>query len=166
MTPVQRLLGGLAAAVCVAGAWLVATAPERAPEVTFKTIDGRRLDLGHYQGRPVLVTFWATTCPVCVEEIPELAALYREASGRGLEIIAVAMSYDPPSRVLRLAREFPIPYPVALDLDGRVAAAFGEVSATPTSFLVGPDGFILGEQVGAVDLEALRSQLDELLPPA
>jgi thiol-disulfide isomerase/thioredoxin len=50
-----------------------------------------------------LVTFWATTCPSCIEEIPHLIDLYRELNPKGLEIIGVAMAYDPPEQVRAMA---------------------------------------------------------------
>ena len=52
------------------------------------------------RGKPVLVSFWASTCPRCLDEIPHLIELYEELAPRGFEIIAIAMAYDPPNRVI------------------------------------------------------------------
>ena len=134
-----------------------------APEVTFSTLEGEKIAMRELRGRPVLITFWATTCAVCLKEMPHLVELYEELGNRGFELIGVAMAYDPPNRVLELAAERRLPYPIALDLDGSLAAAFGNVRLTPTSFLVAPDGRIVQHKVGEMDLAGLRRQVETLL---
>ena len=137
---------------------------KQAPEVTFSTLDGEKINMRELRGRPVLVTFWATTCQSCLKEMPHLVELYKEFENDGFELIGVAMSYDPPNRVLELATERRLPYPVALDLDGALAAAFGKVTLTPTSFLVAPDGRIIRHEIGEMDVARLRRQIETLLP--
>jgi len=67
-----------------------------APEVTFTTITGKQVALREWRGKPAIVTFWATDCPTCMLEIPHLIDLYRQFHPQGLEMVAVAMAYDPP----------------------------------------------------------------------
>jgi thiol-disulfide isomerase/thioredoxin len=134
-----------------------------APDLTFSTLEGRQLRLDALRGRPVLINFWATSCASCVRELPHLAELYRELASRGLEIIGVAMPYDPPNRVVAMSRREAIPYPVALDIRGNALSAFGGVNLTPTSILVGPDGLILDRSTGALDMERLRARVLTLL---
>ena len=119
--------------------------------------------MGELRGRPVLVTFWATTCPGCLKEMPHLVELYEELGNAGFELIGIAMSYDPPNRVLELTTERQLPYPIALDLDGALAAAFGNVMLTPTSFLIGPDGRIIKHKIGEMDINELRQQVESML---
>lgn len=137
-----------------------------APSVSFPLIDGRTMTLTELRGRPVLITFWATSCRSCVEKIPALTNLYRSLAPRGLEIIAVAMAYDPPNRVVQLRDRMHIPYPIALDLDGSRARSFDDVSLTPTTVLINPAGRIVFYQVGEFDMAKLRTQLEALLGPA
>ena len=131
----------------------------------FGTDDDMRalVEAVHAHGRPVLVTFWATTCASCVKEIPHLAELYREFSPRGLEMIAIAMAYDPPNHVLAMRDARAIPYPIALDIEGTAARAFGNVRLTPTSFLIGPDGRIVQHNTGELDLADVHGQIRSLL---
>lgn len=136
--------------------------PAEAPDVTFRTIDGATLTLREATG-PVLVNFWSTSCVVCLREMPDMAGLHEDFAPRGFELIAVAMPYDRPDVVLELASEHNLPFPVAIDIDGIVLAAFEPVAGTPTSFLIGADGKIVSKHVGAIDMEALRLTLDELL---
>ena len=131
--------------------------------MTFTTLKGEKLNIGELRGRPVLVTFWATTCPGCLKEMPHLVELYEELGNAGFELIGVAMSYDPPNRVLELTTERQLPYPIALDLDGALAAAFGNVMLTPTSFLIDPDGRIIKHKIGEMDIGELRQQIENLL---
>ena len=136
----------------------------KAPDVTFRYIDdGRQVNLQHLQNRPVLVTFWLTSCPGCMKEMPHLIALYNALSAQGLEIVGVAMSYDPPDRVLALTRSRNLPYPITLDLDGSIARAFDDVSLTPNTFLIAPGGRIIAHIVGELDIEKLHRQISDVL---
>ena len=99
--------------------------PDVFPPISIATIDGRSFDAAAFAGRPLLVTFWSTTCVVCLREMPDLEALYRRLAPRGFEVIAVSMPWDPPDEVVRLARARSLPYPVALDVTGAIARAFG-----------------------------------------
>jgi len=152
-------------AIVIAAGWYAYAGPgyDRAPAVTFSIIDGSRINLDDLRGRPVMVQFWATSCPSCRKEMPQLAALYNDLHGKGLELIAVAMPYDPPNRVLEMTAKKEFPYPVALDFKGEVTAAFGNVNLTPTSFLIGPDGNIVHKQIGEADFTALRQQILNML---
>jgi thiol-disulfide isomerase/thioredoxin len=98
-----------------------------APDAIFTTLTGNKIDLKQLQGNPVIVTFWATNCATCIQEIPHLIKLYQQFHPQGLEIIAVAMYYDPPNHVLSMSKAKQIPYPVALDLTANHAKAFGKI---------------------------------------
>ena len=113
-----------------------------APDVTFTTITGKKIALKDLRGKPVIVTFWATDCPACIKEIPDLIDLYTQYHHRGLEMIAVAMYYDPPNHVVNMTKARQLPYNVALDLKAEHAHAFGDVQLTPSTFLIGPDGSV------------------------
>lgn len=138
----------------------------QAPSVAFADLDGQRLTLDELRGRPVLVTFWATTCPSCVKEIPHLIDLHRELAPRGLTVIGVAMAYDPPPQVRELVERREIPYTIALDRDGSAAKAFGDVSLTPTTFLIDPQGRIVQRTLGEVDMEVLKRRIEGMLQRA
>jgi peroxiredoxin len=133
-----------------------------APDAVFTTLKGEQLSLKDLIGRPVLVTFWATDCPTCIEEIPDLIALHEQFKAHGLKIIAVAMPYDPPNHVLTLAEAKQLPYAVALDPDGSLVKAFGNVQLTPTTFLIDRSGEILLHKVGAFDLATLQAILGRI----
>lgn len=146
--------------------WLAPPVLRTSPDLTLQGIDGTVLRLADYRGRPLLVTFWSTSCADCIREIPLLSGLYRELAPRGLEIIGIAMNYDPPSEVLAMRERRNIPYPVALDLNRDAARAFGDVRVTPTTFLIAPDGRIVYHRSGALDPDALRADIIGMLQQA
>lgn len=147
--------------VMLAGSLLLLNrSQQQAPsDLAFKIIDGQTLSLEEFRGQPVLIDFWATSCRSCMHELPDLITLYHELSAEGLQIIGVAMSYDRPDLVLKTSSKYQIPYPVALDINGEIAAAFGRVDVTPTHFLISPDGNIAERIIGAIDPVTLRDKI-------
>jgi thiol-disulfide isomerase/thioredoxin len=154
------LIGGLA------WLWLAPAGLQRAPEISFTTIDGRKLSIAGLRGQPVLINFWATTCPGCIKEMPHLIELYKELGPKGFEIIGVAMAYDPPNRIVALSKARAINYPIALDISNEAAIAFGDVRLTLTSFLVAPDGRIVHHKTGDLDINKVRALILNLLAQA
>ena len=143
--------------------WLAPAGMKHSPDISLTTIKGEKLQLASYQGRPVLVTFWATTCPGCIKEMPHLIELYEELHPRGFEIISITMDYDPPNQVLAMSKARDIPYHVALDIQAKAARAFGDVRLTPTSFLIAPDGRIVYQKTGEMDIARVRQDILEML---
>ncbi len=137
--------------------WLAPAGLSHAPEITVTSLDGTKLQIGTPRGRPLLVSFWATSCRGCREELPQLAELYTELAPLGLDVIGIAMAYDPPDRVIALSRARNIPYPVALDIRGEAARAFGNIDLIPASFLIAADGRVVFQHTGQLDIERLRS---------
>ncbi|OQW73801.1 MAG: thioredoxin [Proteobacteria bacterium ST_bin11] len=155
---------GVLSVICLLGAvaWWLTYTKSFAPNAVFKTLTGERLETAKLKGRPILITFWATDCLSCIEEIPDLIALHQQFNDKGLQIIAVAMPYDPPSRVQALAKERQLPYAVALDIDGSLMHAFGNVQLTPTTFLIDRQGMIILHKVGVFDMASLKELLRHL----
>ncbi len=154
----------IAAVLAIAGALAYAlTEKPAAPASTFTTLEGKSITLNDLRGKIVLVNFWATSCPGCVKEMPGLIQTYNQYKDRGFEIVAVAMSYDPPNYVANFAKTRQLPFPVALDVNGEHAHAFGDVQLTPTSFIIGKDGKIIEEKLGDLDFAKLKAMLDKEL---
>jgi len=136
--------------------------PSSVSELTFKTLDGQSLGLTDLDG-PILVSFWATDCGICIKEMPEMAELYETYESKGFELVAVAMPYDPPNRVLEMAEREQWPFPVALDIKGEALAAFANVKGTPTSYLLDKEGQLVKRYVGAIAMDKMEKQLLALL---
>jgi peroxiredoxin len=156
-------LGALMFAAASGYLWKTSVGLEQAPDITVVTTTGERIPLASMRGKPLLVTFWATTCPSCMKEIPHLTDLYRELSPRGLKVIGIAMFYDPPNRVLAVQKSHNIPYIIGLDIDARVARAFGNVKLTPTTFLIASDGRVVYRKTGSIDMNRVRNGILAML---
>ena len=134
-----------------------------APQASFSTVGGEKLALDSLRGKVVLVNFWATSCPGCIKEMPDLVKTWQKYHSRGLETIAVAMSYDPPEYVRQFAEKNSLPFTVALDTGGEVAQAFGNVRVTPTTFVIDKQGQIIQQYVGEPDFVQLHALIESTL---
>jgi peroxiredoxin len=153
-----------AAVLAVAGIGYAAFARSvPAPDVTFISIDGRKISTQDLRGKVVMVNFWATSCTTCVHEMPAMVDTYNKFKGQGLQFVAVAMSYDPPNYVLNFAETRKLPFTVALDSGGDIARQFGKVSLTPTTFVIGKDGKIIKRYVGEPEFSSLHVLLQKAL---
>jgi peroxiredoxin len=136
---------------------------DTAPDVGYVLLDGSQSSSASFKGKVTLVNFWATSCAVCIAEMPQLIATHQKFKEQGFETLAVAMQYDPPSYVVNYAETRKLPFAVAIDNTGEVARAWGGVSATPTTFLVGPDRRIVKRYVGEPDFAELNRLIEGLL---
>ena len=107
----------LAAPALLAAGALTNCSRQRAPYSTFTLLDGSAFYSSAFAGSVALVNFWATSCPYCMNEVPQLAALYQHYRPHGLQAVAVAMSYDRAESLNRFMQTRQPPYPVAHDRD-------------------------------------------------
>lgn len=134
-----------------------------APNITLTTLDGKQVAIDSLRGKVVMVNFWATSCPGCIKEMPHLAETYKKYQARGLEVVAVAMSYDPPEYVRNYVQQRSLPFTVALDTTGEAARAFNQVKLTPTTFVIDQQGHIIQQTLGELDFTRLNALLDQHL---
>lgn len=126
----------------------------------FATPDGGSLALASLRGRPLLVNFWATWCPPCVEEMPLLSRFYDENKANGWQLLGLAV--DRPEAVQRFLARAPVSFPVALaGLEGtNISRSLGNVAGgLPFSVLFGADGQLRQRKLGqlrAADLTEWR----------
>lgn len=139
------------------------TRNQEAPNVTFTTIQGTKINLVDLKGKVVLVNFWSTDCGICVSEMPSIVKTYNTYKDKGFEVIAVAMPYDPPAQVLNYATQKALPFPVMHDGFGEITAQFGGVHFTPTAYIFDKQGKRLFYTVGALDFASLNQLLDKVL---
>lgn len=154
---------GSGAAVIAYGLLRSVAAPDVIPPAAYTLLNGTPAHTAQLTGRVVLVNFWATSCAVCLQEIPDLVATHARFKARGYETLAIAMAYDPPINVVRYTEANALPFQVAIDHDGHLAARFGNVAATPTSVLINQRGEIVERHVGRLDFAALDTSIEKLL---
>ncbi len=129
------------------------------PAVSVTTLSGDQFRLDSLGGSVVLVQFWATTCAVCVQEMPKFVDLYEKYRSRGFRTVAVAMPYDPPNRVIDYTKRLSLPFDVVLDIDGAVLRAFADVPGTPTSFLIDKRGRVISKYLGEPDFAEMERRI-------
>jgi thiol-disulfide isomerase/thioredoxin len=123
---------------------------------TARTLDGHEISLASLRGKVVIVNFWATWCPPCREEIPDLVALQAKYKDQ-LQVIGVSQDEAPASMVAQFASEHRINYPVVMtspDLERR----FTNIHALPTSFVIDPDGRIAQRHVGMLNASLTETE--------
>lgn len=158
-----KLLAALVGAALLALAAYVLLARPAAPAVDFTTLDGERISMRDLRGKVVFVNFWATSCATCIKEMPDVIKTYERFAPRGFELLAIAMSYDPPEYVRNYAQQHRLPFKVVLDTQGRIAAAFDNVNLTPTAVLIDKNGRVLRRIIGEPDFAALHALIDKEL---
>ena len=136
---------------------------KQAPHLSFNTIDGKVISMESLKGKMVIVNFWATYCPGCIEEMPDLVNTYKLYHEKGLEIIAVSIADDPPNQVLNFAQKNALPFPVVHDSTGTISQAFDNVNLTPTSFIIDQEGHVVGKTIGKLDFVSVHNLLDKSL---
>jgi peroxiredoxin len=123
---------------------------DRAPEFRLTTLDGRTIDLSAFRGKVVMVHFWATWCPPCVEEMPTLERLYRTMLGQDFELLAVSVDENGAQSVRPFMQRNRLSLPVLLDQRHAVADQYGTFKF-PETYLVDREGVIRKKIIGAAD---------------
>lgn len=114
---------------------------------TLKNPQGEDVSLADYQGSALLLNFWATWCPPCIEELPSMIRLEEELRDSNFAMLAVSLREEP-ELVSSFLEEHGFDLPVALDISGQVGMEYG-VRGIPTSYVIDQQGKVLGVLVGA-----------------
>lgn len=122
-----------------------------APDFVLDNAAGGTLSLADYAGKTVVLNFWGTWCPPCIQEIPEFAAW--SAEHPDVAVLGVAARSGSGERLVRDAKRLGVTWPV-LEADDDVLAAY-RVGVFPTTIVVGPDGVIKATAQGAIDADGL-----------
>jgi cytochrome c-type biogenesis protein CcmF len=132
-----------------------------APDFTLDLLDGSTLALSELRGQVAVVNFWATWCPPCEDEMPDLQAVWEEYQADGVVFVGIAYE-DEEVAVREMISRFGITYPQGLDVGALISTAYG-ITGVPETFLVDSQGRVAGLHVGPVSAEELRGELDSLL---
>tara|TARA_R110002049_G_scaffold76940_3_gene197241 strand:- start:84 stop:590 length:507 start_codon:yes stop_codon:yes gene_type:complete len=141
--------------------WLNTSSSMR-PELSFTDIDGQQHSLNQYLGKPILLTFWATDCPGCIQEMPDLVTLYNQYSEQGLIMIEVAMAHDSLDHIKAMRDERKLPFIITWDNKAEIASAFDNIRVTPTHFLIAPEGEITMRKIGNINLDSMHEKLQNM----
>src|ERR1700682_872013 len=135
--------------------------PEMAPPLPEHDISGATVSLANWGGKVIFVNFWATWCPPCREEVPELIALQKRY-GSSLQIVGISEDDDPAASVLKFAKQSGINYPIVMATP-EVIAAYGGVPALPTTFVIDTQGRVVEKHAGLHPIDAYVMEIRALL---
>ncbi|MSQ22487.1 MAG: redoxin domain-containing protein [Dehalococcoidia bacterium] len=172
LVPVAALLGLMAWALAQSGGnpggllvrnvfGEVAVKERPAPPFILPILDGTALELSDLKGKWVMVDFWSSWCPPCIEEAPVLVSTYRQFAGQGVEFVGVAI-WDEEEAVRGFVQRYSISYPSGFDANGKIAIDYS-MRGIPEKFFIDPDGRLVRKFVGPATQEKLGAILDELL---
>ena len=142
-----------------------ALAQRQAPNVVFKTVDGKMYDLSKLTGKVVIVNFWATWCGPCRKEIPDFIEFYKNYKDKGVEILGVSLDREGWAKVTPFLKQTPINYPIVLG-NGEIAGKFSKFNAIPTTFIIDKSGKIVDEHTGVMTKSQLEAKVKALLSAA
>lgn len=138
---------------------LIASSSVHAVEFAFTDIEGNQHKLSQYKGKWVLVNFWATWCPPCRKEIPELSDFHLEQD----DAIVIGVNYEPGLKEERLKKfiaVYLVSYPVTR-VNDEIIAALGEPRGLPTSILINPEGKVVKTITGMVTNRSLNKTITQ-----
>jgi peroxiredoxin len=135
----------------------------KAPDFTLTDIEGKSVSLSDYKGKKVFLNFWASWCPPCKAEMPDMQELYEEKAIGDFEILAVNMTFIEKNKgdELDFVKDNGLTFPIPLDVKGQVMGEY-EIMAYPTSFFIDSDGIIRSRVMGAVDKDFIEKESKRL----
>jgi peroxiredoxin len=144
-------------------------AKQAVPDFSLPNLQGKRVAFSSFQGKVVLLDFWATWCPPCRKEIPLLNELFREFEKDGMMVIGIAVDRDGPEAVRKFVRENKIPYPILLgskevvEAFGNVPGVGGPITGSPMLFVIDRHGSVCKRFLGLTGKEVLQREIRKLL---
>ena len=133
-----------------------------APDFSVTTFDGETITLSDLRGQVVMVDFWASWCPPCRVESPDLVSAYRSFQDRGVEFIGIDV-WDRESAGRSFVADEGLPYPNALDTNGFITIDYG-VTGIPEKFFIDAEGRVVRKYVGPIRADELARILNDMLP--
>lgn len=133
-----------------------------APGFTLPDLEGNSHSLEDYQGRPVIINYWATWCKPCEAEMPALQAVYEKYQDDGLVILAINTT-EPPQVITPFVEERGLTFPILLDERSTTAGEY-DVGGYPTTYFIDKNGKILAKEFGGPMTQAfIESQVQRIL---
>jgi thiol-disulfide isomerase/thioredoxin len=134
-----------------------------APAFTLTDLDGKKVSLSDYKGRPVLVNFWATWCGPCKVEMPWFEEFHKQYAAQGFEILGLTDDVDAgKDTITKVAHKIGVSYPILLT-DGKVQTAYGGLDVLPMSFYVDRNGVVVEETAGLGGKDEIEAHIKKTI---
>jgi peroxiredoxin len=131
---------------------------EKAPDFQVKTLTGETVKLSDYKGKKVMLNFWATWCPPCKAEMPDMQQFYEKGHD---DLVILAVNIDPHLDVQGFVNEMGITFPILLDEEDQVNTSY-KVISIPTTYFIDKKGKIVEKFTGAMPLEAMEQYAEDI----
>jgi peroxiredoxin len=131
-----------------------------APAFTLPDINGKVSSLSDYEGKVVILDFWATWCPPCKREIPDFIDLQKQFGSKGVQVVGIGL--DEPGKLAAFARQYGMNYPVLVG-NQEIAANYGGIEGIPTTFIIDRSGKIVSSFVGYRPAQVFVDEVKKLL---
>jgi len=136
---------------------------KRAPAFALNSLDGKKVSLADYKGRPVLVNFWATWCGPCKVEMPWFEEFRKQYAAQGFEILGLTDDADAGKETIaKVAGKAGVSYPILLT-DGKVQSAYGGLDVLPMSFYVDRNGVIVEQTAGLGSKDQIEANIKKTI---
>jgi thiol-disulfide isomerase/thioredoxin len=135
-------------------------ASHAADQFVFQDIKGKTHSLSQYQGKWVVVNYWATWCPPCLDEIPDLVALYDDRKAKDLMVFGIVFDYKTKAEVITYVDDMLMSYPIVLGGDS-VVKQIGSADVLPTTYIYNPKGKLVKVKRGIVSRHYLETIMQE-----
>ena len=132
---------------------------EPAPDFAAQTLEGKHVSLADFRGKTVLLNFWATWCPPCRSEMPDMEKIYRERLDKDVVILAVDVQ-EAAVPVQAFVDRFSITFPILMDVSGDIAKLYG-IQSLPSSYFIDAQGRITSFNLGAMNESAISRRIDQ-----
>jgi peroxiredoxin len=130
----------------------------RAVDYELPDVDGQMQSLDQYQGKWVIVNYWATWCGTCMKELPDLVSMHESNKDKDIVVVGVNFESIGNEQLKAFVAEQSIPYPV-LRSEPVPVTALGKVPALPTTYIIDPDGNVVAGEVGLVSRQNLEDYI-------
>lgn len=128
---------------------------------SLKDMAGVKHQLSNYKGKWVLVNYWATWCPPCLEEVPDLVNLYDQRKQKDLMVLGVVFDYKDVKEVAGYVDDMLMSYPIVLG-DDAVAAQIGQAEVLPTTFIYNPQGVLVKVKHGLITKQYIEQLIGQV----
>ena len=132
----------------------------KAIDFKLKDLKGKELSLSDLKGKKVFLNFWATWCPPCIAEMPEIEELYKETKNSDLVIVAIEIG-EPLDTVKSFIDSNKYSFKVLLDSNQSVSSKYG-ITSIPTSYFIDIDGNIISKRMGAMNIDQMKAYIKNL----
>lgn len=135
----------------------------RAPSFSLTNLNGETVNIEDFKGKKVLLNFWATWCPPCKKEMPDMENLYKEYKDKDFVVLGINMTHTEKSEevVSAFVKEYRLSFPILMDKNGEVSYQY-ELLSYPTTYFIDSDGVIRSKVVGELSKEHMYREMMKL----